>query len=694
MMTISRLWCDWVVLLLLLVAATPVTVVVVQGQQSYVDNKQLDCYNDYNTTDGYVCNGIASSCLSYLTFRSLPPFYNSPSSIAYLLNSLPTQIASANNVSDVDPIPTGTPVIVPVNCSCFSNNNYSYYQHNSSYVLKSSDTYFGIANNTYQGLTTCQSLMAQNPFDAENLTVGLSLQVPLRCACPTANQNAAGVLFLLSYIVTWGDEPSTIADRFGIDRSTLLQANRLSSSDIIYPFTPILVPLTTKPSPSQLQLFSPPPPPPPSSPPAAGNSSSSSNKKWIFVGVGVGAACLLTLLVLAFFLFHHRRHPPRHHYPSSPKSKLQVSSSSGHRSPDHLNMPTSLPSSDTKSWSSTAVSSRGLRHAVESLSVYTVEELQRATQFFSEANRINKHSSVFKGSFEGDEAAIKVVKGEGNENEINLLKRINHSNIIRLSGFCVHEAHTYLVYEYAPSGSLADCLHHNMSLSWKQRVQIAHDVADALNYLHNFSHPPCIHNNLKTSNILLDANWRAKVSNFGLARAVDLDYHRSDQDSQQEQALQLTRHVVGTHGYMAPEYIQNGVITPKLDVFAFGVVLLELLSGREAVAAAAADGIEKNSEEVLLSASINGVLEGDRVREKLEGFMDPYLKREYPLELAFSMAQLAQRCVAPQVNSRPSMGEAFITLSKILSSTLNWEPSDSDQLEHSTSITVSRANRL
>ncbi|KAM1127189.1 hypothetical protein ACFX13_037993 [Malus domestica] len=119
-----------------------------------------------------------------------------------------------------------------------------------------------------------------------------------------------------------------------------------------------------------------------------------------------------------------------------------------------------------------------------------------------------------------------------------------------------------------------------MSLSWKQRVQIAHNVADAVNYLHNFSQPPCIHNNLKTSNILLDANLRAKVSNFTSARAVDLDNHRIDQDSQQEQGLQLTGHVVGTHGYMAPESIQNGVNTPKLDAFAVGVVLLDLLSGR------------------------------------------------------------------------------------------------------------------
>lgn len=662
---------NWMVVVVVVVFI----LIKVQGQQSYVDNKQLDCYNHYNTTDGYVCNGVASSCLSYLTFRSIPPYYDSPTSIAYLLGSEPARIAAANNISDVQPIPTDTLILVPVNCSCSS----SYYQHNASYVLKSSDdTYFGVANNTYQGLTTCQALMAHNPFRDTNLTVGLTLQVPLRCACPTANQTAAGVKFLLSYLVTWGDDLTTIAQRFGLDVPTLLQANRLSSNDLIYPFTQLLIPLTSQPTPAQLQPRSSPPPPPSAAPPPNSNNNNSKINKPILVGVGVAAACLLLLVITVFLLLRRRRR--RQHYQSaaateSPNSKLQVSSGPGPgKIADYLST-SPLPSSDT-------ISSRGLGYAVESLTLYELEQLQRATQFFSEANRIQ--GSVFRGSFEGDDAAIKVVIGDVSQSgdEINLLKRINHSNIIRLSGFCVHQGHTYLVYEYAPSGSLSHCLHSPTTLSWKQRVQIAHDVADALNYLHNFTHPPCIHNNLKTSNILLDASLRAKLSNFGLARPLLVSHsHNHNQDQ-----LQLTRHVVGTHGYMPPEYIQNGVITPKLDVFAFGVVLLELLSGREAAAPAPAsnNGGSGDDQELLLSASISGVLEGDHVRDKLEGFMDPSLKREYPLDLAFSMAQLAKSCVATQINSRPTMAEAFMTLSKILSSTLDWDPSDADELQHST----------
>nr|XP_028960129.1 lysM domain receptor-like kinase 4 [Malus domestica] len=110
-----------------------------------------------------------------------------------------------------------------------------------------------------------------------------------------------------------------------------------------------------------------------------------------------------------------------------------------------------------------------------------------------------------------------------------------------------------------------------------KRVQIAHNVADAVNYLHNFSQPPCIHNNLKTSNILLDANLRAKVSNFTSA-VGHFDKNQPRTGSRLERHSQWA--LLGTHGYMAPESIQNGVNTPKLDAFAVGVVLLDLLSGR------------------------------------------------------------------------------------------------------------------
>ncbi|KAL5557631.1 hypothetical protein UlMin_033842 [Ulmus minor] len=627
-----------------------------EAQQSYVNNRQLDCYNQYNVTDGFNCNG-PPSCSSYLTFRSLPP-YNSPNSISNLTASDPALIAKANNVSSAShTFPINSLVIVPINCSCSGSGSGSlYYQHNSSYLLKiPSETYFTVANNTYQGLTTCQALISQNPYNDRKLVPGLRLLIPLRCACPTANQTASGVKFLLSYLVTWGNSIPTIADSFGVDPQSLRDANKLSSSDIIFPFTPILVPLLAEPSP--IQRTSPPPPPQPSPGlPSPAAQKSKSSKKWVFAGVGIGAALLLGISGFLFcFLRRKAKAPVASPSPTPPKktSPKNVAESSN----DYLAFP------ESNSWS---ISSQGIRYAIDSLTAYELEEVQRATDMFSETNKIK--GSVYRGFFKGDEAAVKIMKGDVSE-EINILKQINHSNIIRLSGFCVHGGNTYLVYEYAHNGSLSDWLQKNKeddsTLTWKQRVQIAHNVADALNYLHNYTNPPYVHKNLNGSNILLDTNMRAKVSNFGLARTLE---------NQEEGGLRLTRHVVGTRGYMAPEYLENGLVTPKLDVFAFGVVILELLSGREAT-------------EEPLWERISGVLEGDNVREKLGSFIDPALK-EYPLDLAFSLAQLAKACVARDLNSRPLVAEAFMTLSKILSSTQDWDPSD--DLHRSFSLTLTR----
>uniref|UniRef100_A0A5B6YTX1 Protein kinase domain-containing protein n=1 Tax=Davidia involucrata TaxID=16924 RepID=A0A5B6YTX1_DAVIN len=632
---------------------------VSSGQQAYVNNKQLDCDQNYNTTQGFVCNGASPSCVSYLTYRSNPPYYNSPATIGYLLGAKASEIARINNnISDVATIPAGTIVIVPVECSCSSGK---YYQYNASYVLKSTDeTYFSVANNTYKGLTTCQALIAQNPYNLRNLSVGMRLTIPLRCACPTSNQTAAGFNYLLSYLITWGDSVDSIADTFAGagDIQTIYDANQLSSNDLIFPFTPLLVPLKTEPTMINTNVSPPPPPPQLPAVPAGGGSKSSSHK-WVFVGVGVGAAFLVLSGCLVWFFLRRRGRPIPVPLPLPPPPPPKG---------DFTAPP--LPAADNKSLS---VSSEGVRYAIESLAVYKFEELEKATGNFGEGNRIK--GSVYRGWFKGDDAAIKIMKGDVVSGEINILKQINHSNIIRLSGFCVHEGNTYLVYEYADKGSLSDCLH-NLTLSWKQRVQIAYDVADALNYLHNYTNPPYVHKNLKSSNILVDGNMRAKISNFGLARILDGD-----------QVLQLTRHVVGTYGYMPPEYIENGLVTPKLDVFAFGVVMLELLSGREAV-----DDNHKHKkeeeEEELLSVVIKQVLGEDNVREKLRGFMDVGLQQGYPLDLAYSMAQLANKCVAHDLNSRPSIPEVFMTLSKIRSSSLDWDPSD--ELERSRSLSHGR----
>ncbi|XP_050376113.1 protein LYK5-like [Argentina anserina] len=662
--------------LMLLMVVSVLLIAVVRGQQSYLNNKQLDCGYDDITTDGYICNGDAPSCASYLTFRSIN-LYNTPTSIAHLLGSTPSGIAAANNISDFDPIPTDTSVLVPVNCTCAGN----FSQHNASYTLKPDDTYFVIANDTYQGLTTCQALMHQNRYNALNLTGGLVIEVPIRCACLTAEQVAAGIKYLLAYLIDLDDYLDKIAIRFGVHVPTLLAANNFkTSNDVIYPYQAVLIPLKTKPSPLQLQFSvsppsptSPSPPPPSSSSPSPSPPSGSSNKKWMFIGVGVGAGAGCVLLCVFTFLFvaKRRRRQKRH---SDPKPEPKTVD----HTPNSL-LPSTTSGNTTTWWS--PLSSNGLRNAVESLTAFTFEDLQKATELFSEANRI-EGSSVFRATFDGSVLAVKVMTGNSSlsGDEINILKRINHSSIISLCGFCVHKGNTYFVYEFAASGSLLGCLElkgNSSPLSWKQRVRIANDVANALNYVHNFTHPPLIHKNLSSSNILLDANLRAKVANFGLARAVKFD----NEDRDGGHGFQQTRHVVGTRGYMAPEYLEDGVITPKLDVFAFGVVLLELLSGRPA---------SGDDEYTLLYSSIRVVLEGDDVSDKMKGFMDPSLMSHYPMELAFSMAQLAKSCVAPQINSRPTMAQASATLSKILSSTLDWDSSEAVDREYSRSLNQGR----
>ncbi|XAR64307.1 Non-specific serine/threonine protein kinase [Bertholletia excelsa] len=651
------------------------------AQQPYVNNKQLDCNTYYTNTLGYVCNG-APSCQSYLTFRSTTT-YDSPLTIGFLLGADHSQIAQINHVSDVYKFSPDTLVIVPVNCSCFqTSNNTKYYQHNSYCNLgSSSDTYFVLANNTFQGLTTCQSLIAQNPYTFRQLVKGMNITVPLRCACPTSNQTAEGIKYLLSYLVTWGDSLESIGSTFGgVSAKSILEANELSSDNLIFPFTPLLVPLHSEPTkinitakstflPRHLgppRSTSPRPPSSPQLPTVPVGDGNSSSHKWVKVGAGVGGAVLLLAFsgLVIWLVYRRRRSKPA---PGKP----------------HHDTITKIPESNdftatrSKSWS---VSSEGVRYAIGGLTAYKFEELQKATGFFGEANRIK--GSVYKGFCKGDQAAVKVMKGDVSE-EINILKQIKHSNIIRLSGFCVHDGNTYLVYELAEKGSLSDWLHPNpktdnavFSLGWKKRVQIAYDVADALNYLHNYTSPPYVHKNLKSSNIILDGEFRAKVANFGLARTLT-----------ENQDLQLTRHVVGARGYMAPEYVENDVVTPKLDVYAFGVVILELLSGREA----ACSGRKRNGqaeEDELLTETVSEVLGGDNVREKLGGFMDPSLGKEYPLDLAYSLAELARSCVAHDLNSRPTMAEVFMTLSKILTSSMDWDPSD--ELEISRSLSHGR----
>ncbi|KAJ6793217.1 protein LYK5-like [Iris pallida] len=650
------------------------------AQQPFLNNLQFNCSSNGPSTLGYSCNGAHTSCSTYLTFRSSAPSYQSPALISYLLNTNASALADLNRVPDVSPIPAGDLVLVPASCSCSG----PYYQHNATYTIKAlGEIYLLVANDTYQGLSTCQALIAQNPYDPLHLTKGMDLLVPLRCACPTDNQTALGVKYLLNYLITPGDTVPDIARRFSADYHSVLLANDLDQDTVIFPYNSLLLPLKTEPTLAQISAPPPPPPAPSPSPPPpptdrGSGTSSKNNNTGVFVGVGVGAAFLVLLSGLLswyFCCFRGRRRERRSALPVA--ASAEDSNAYGGGGGEKIS-----PSTTT----TTPFKSNEIRTFLDSLVVYEFEDLERATGRFAEENRIG--GSVYRGTINGDDAAVKRLKGDYVPSEIGILKQINHSSVVRLSGLCVHEGSTYLVYEFVERGSLSDWLHRRRSsredrttadsavLSWKQRVRIAYDVADGLNYLHHYTSPPYVHKNVKSSNVLLDAEFRAKLANFGLARAVE-EYGDGGG------GLQLTRHVVGTHGYMAPEYLEHGLITPKLDVFAFGVVLLELLSGREATYPKDdEDEKEKERGELLLSGSLRKVLSGggggggDDVRTKLRGFVDPCLRNEYPFDLALAMAELAVRCVAREAGSRPSMTDVLMTLSAIYNSTLDWDPSE------------------
>ncbi|XP_077233579.1 lysM domain receptor-like kinase 4 [Tasmannia lanceolata] len=631
----------------------------VLAQQPYVGNLITQCARTDNSSSilGYTCNGQNQSCQAFLIFRSITP-YNSVASISALLDSDPSQLSQANSVSINETFGANQQVIVPVICSCSGE----YYQANSSYTIESGDNYFIVANNTYQGLSTCQALQNQNNYSATTLDVGVNITVPLRCACPTGNQSRDGVNYLESYLVGEGDDLPTISQRFGVDVQKLLLANGLSGvNSVIYPFTTLLIPLQNQPTINQT-ITPPPPPPPPSQPPPSPPSDNNSTKTWVYVviGVAVGAFVLVASIVLFYVVRNKRK-----------SNQIPISNDL-----DSNEIPAILISDEWKKDEKQSKSDVtkdlivGISDIGHSLKVYTFKELKLATEDF--VPNCNIKGSVYRGVIKGDVAAIKRINGDVPK-EIELLKRINHLNLIKLSGVCFSEGQWYLVYEYAENGPLSDWIFNGNDskvLSWVQRMQIALDVANGLNYLHSYAEPGIVHMDIKSGNILLDGNFRAKIANFGSARSGEGN----------EGGFALTRHIIGTKGYMAPEYLENGLVSVKLDVYAYGIVMLESITGKEG--SIIWEGKDMPLPEVLIA-----ILSKENAKEKVTDFIDPSLQGNYPLDLAMMVARLIERSLGKDPSSRSSMDEIVQSLSKILSASLDWELSNSFSVSQSLALT-------
>ncbi|CAM8895103.1 unnamed protein product [Rhodiola kirilowii] len=213
--------------------------------------------------------------------------------------------------------------------------------------------------------------------------------------------------------------------------------------------------------------------------------------------------------------------------------------------------------------------------------LYSYKELIKATEDFSPVNKIGEggFGSVYKGRLrDGKVAAIKVLASESKQGvkefltEINVISDIKHDNLVTLYGCCVEESHRILLYKYYDNNSLSQTLlgddHGSIDFNWQTRVNIAVGIARGLAYLHDEVRPYIVHRDIKASNILLDKDLTAVISDFGLAKLVPSDM------------THVSTRVAGTIGYLAPEYAIRGQLTRKADIYSFGVLLLEIVSGR------------------------------------------------------------------------------------------------------------------
>ncbi|CAM6007505.1 unnamed protein product [Sphagnum balticum] len=282
---------------------------------------------------------------------------------------------------------------------------------------------------------------------------------------------------------------------------------------------------------------------------------------------------------------------------------------------------------------------------------YSLDEVIVATNNFKTMIGKGGFGHVYYGKLEdGQDVAIKELDVKSTQgpseffNEVDVLSRVSHRNLVSLIGYCHEDNRQMLIYEYMHKGSLRDHLYGDLStltieqLDWKTRMNIALNAAQGLEYLHSGSNQSIIHRDVKSSNILLSSNMEiAKVADFGLSRLI---YGKDD-------ITHVTTNVKGTAGYLDPEYLTTRYLSPKSDVYGFGVVLLEIISGRMPVDPTLPDRTAWNLCEWVRSNLQAG---------NIDKILDPIVKASNPQpDALWKVAEIAIQCVEPKSIHRPTM---------------------------------------
>ncbi|KAK3165394.1 hypothetical protein QOZ80_1AG0032610 [Eleusine coracana subsp. coracana] len=618
------------------------------------------------------CSEVSRVCTAFLAFPAA----------AANVSLLESMFDAATGDLTADAVASPGYAFVRKNCSCFPSRTYL---ANTTYTIPSAAaplnaTAADVAAAAYAGLAVPPpGGAAQRPPRP-----GAVVALHLLCGCSSGPWN-----YLLSYVGVDGDTVESLSSRFGASMDAIEAANGMAGPDPITAGKVYYVPLNSVPGQAYTAVS-----PPAIAPAPIENTSAEVPEHhatkfpygWVIGSMGVALAliaiCLLALVLWKFFRYNLQDPDDERKSPDSHKFQLLKSGSFCYGSGRYL----CCQFGNTKS-----TRADGGDHHInvpkgvgvdvfdrEKPIVFTYEEILASTDSFADANLLGHgtYGSVYYGVLRDQEVAIKRMMATKTKEfivEMQVLCKVHHASLVELIGYAASKDELFLVYEYSQNGSLKNHLHDPeskgySSLSWIFRVQIALDAARGLEYIHEHTKDHYVHRDIKSSNILLDGSFRAKISDFGLAKLV---VKSSDAEAS------VTK-VVGTFGYLAPEYLRDGLATTKSDVYAFGVVLFELISGKEAITRAEGISASSNSERRSLASVMLTALRkcpSSVYMGNLKDCIDRNLRDLYPHDCVFKMAMLAKQCVDEDPVLRPDMKQVVITLSQILLSSIEWEAS-------------------
>ncbi|TYK12948.1 protein LYK5-like [Cucumis melo var. makuwa] len=533
----------------------------------------------------------SSPCDTYVSYFAKSSQFFDLHSISKLFGVKALEIAKASNLeSDKTPLFDGQLLFIPVTCNSTTNGNNSFFFSNITYKINKDDTFYLVSTSFFENLCDSDIVVKMNPsLNPNNLSVGVEAVFPLFCKCPSKENLEQGIQIFITYVWQLTDVVSGVRSIFSVSKDANLEDVKGAKLTNFVAGEAVFIPV------SKLPLLS-------QSPPQR-----KKIKHLVIVIGGVALGVGLLLVAYICFIYKKMKLPI---WGNSIKMKMKQNG--------QLILPPPPP----------PVVSDYLGRPI----LYDYKVITDATMNFNEGFKIGK--SVYKAIINGQISVIKEAKPDSKE-ELMILQKVNHINLVKLVGFSSDDKENfYLVYEFAENGPLDKWLYSSSeasssNLTWSQRLNIALDVANGLQYMHDHTQPSIVHQDIKTSCILLDLRFRAKISNLAKARpAVDS-------------------------------------LSTKVDVFAFGVVVLKLLSGKKALKCTENGEEEEEEEEEVgnLCKEIRDVLDNEERREeKLRDWMDSKLKDCYPIEGALSLAIMARACTQDEPLSRPSMAEIVFNL--------------------------------